>query len=121
MKCEYCGKVIKGTERYKPRKEGFEKLFWDEFIDLESHQSICLAIKVKAKPTFTKKDFVKHYSKIKKFIDSHNMVGMTGEGYQNSKYYNKFNASWRGFGAIMAAYMNTKIGKRKYDYMDFYM
>lgn len=43
------------------------------------------------------------------------LVGHTGEVFYADGY------SWRGWGAAMAAYMNSKDIKGKYVYMEFYM
>ncbi len=115
MKCRNCHEVIKGTEKYNPKNDSRDRVYWNEFVEIQIHEKLHYT-------KYTKNEVMRHYSKIKKFFDNHaGMHGMTGEQYQNSIYYNRFNASWRGFGAMMAAYMNTKLGKRKYCYIHFYM
>ena len=51
--------------------------------------------------------------------------GLTGERLQEQYDHmlvgEEMDFTWRSWGALMAAYMNTKEGERKYNYMSFYM
>lgn len=63
---------------------------------------------------------------IKEELDNNpHFIGLSGEELQeiHNKWLGRVNVphSWRGWGALMSAYMNSKEGKRKYCYMDFYM
>lgn len=63
---------------------------------------------------------------IKKLLDEHpELHGLTGgqlqEEFDHTLYGVDIKLSWRGWGALMSAYMNSKEGKRKYNYMSFYM
>ena len=67
---------------------------------------------------------------IKEFLDTHSKFqGCTGEELQEKyNYFEEYfdgigglDYSWRAWGQLMAAYMNSKECDRKYTYMDFYM
>lgn len=100
--------------------ETFEKLFWEEYV---GRYWIDNRFKLSYND-FQKR--LKELDKIKKYLDKHsNLQGMTGEQLQNVFNYKlgklKVEYTWRGWGALMAAYMNSKVKERKYHYMDFYM
>lgn len=117
MKCveDNCTYIIPGTEKYIPRNKQFSRLYWDEYVAYEEHM-----LKIHG---LSKKSEKKEWSKLKKFLDKNpNFHGCSGEHKPFlEKYKINLNFSWRGWGDMMASYMNSKINKRKYDYMDFYM
>jgi len=92
----------------------FPKLYWEEYIFR------CDEYNVENIKEFNKKK--KYHEELKQFLDNNKeLQGITGEQAQEINLGKFGNYSWRAWGAMMAAYMNSKIGKRKYHYMSFYM
>lgn len=106
-------------------KEQFPKLFWEEYV-------------FRYDPTDSFRDKDTYLSIIKKannlwhiweFLESNpEFHGYTGQEYQSKIGLSEdiydisgMTFSWRAWGQLMAAYMNSKKGKRLYHYMDFYM
>ena len=100
--------------------EQFDKRFWEEYVyNYEVDYNLQDNYREYVKR-------IKYLDKIKTILDEHpEYHGLTGEQLQEK--YNDYldgtyiTFSWRGWGDLMAAYMNSKIKKRKYHYMDFYM
>ncbi len=101
------------------RKEMFRFMFWEQYVhsydweyDYDEDYEVYSAR-------------VKRLNRVKRWLDRHpEFHGLTGEQKQLSTY--KFPSyvvgfSWRGWGALMAAYMNSKCKERLYDYTSFYM
>lgn len=99
--------------------EMFPKLFWDEYV---SSQTCYIDSWEEVEK---EKDYL---NLIKNFLDTHpKYQGCSGEEVQDSYNYFEdiFNfplqCSWRGWGDLMSAYMNSKHLDRRYHYLDFYM
>ena len=99
----------------KEREEQFPKMFWEEYV-------------YKYYINRTYQEYSEHerwFSNLRHFLNCHEELhGVTGEYIQNNpgcipKEFDIF--SWRSWGAVMAAYMNSKEKERKYTYMSFYM
>ena len=121
--------IVKNTEKdiireiykqYESSMDSFRKEFWEEYV-------------YKFDPVWdydrTYKDCqkrIKQLNHIKQILDSNKKYqGLSGEKLQDV-YNHKLDGvelhySWRAWGRLMAAYMNSKEKKRKYHYMDFYM
>jgi hypothetical protein len=65
---------------------------------------------------------------VKRYIEVNHLEGMCGFEYQDSKHCSKIDDlsgknirgfSFRAWGDFMAALMNSKLGKRRYDYCSF--
>lgn len=87
----------------------FPEFYWDEYVDDMNYSG--------------KED---ELAMIKKILDNNPKYhGLTGERLQEQyDHYlegEEMDFTWRSWGQLMAAYMNTKEGKRKYNYMSFYM
>jgi len=109
---------------YINKREQFPKLFWEEYIFQYEPRYMH-----KDKDTY--KSLLDNATKMVtlwEFLEDHKEHhGCTGNIYQNSELYGIVQSitgksySMRAWGALMSAYMNSKKGKRKYHYMDFYM
>jgi hypothetical protein len=93
------------------------ELFWHEYV--ASRTAMYDNYKDVAKE-------LKDLEKIKAHLDKNKKLqGISGEELQEDyNYFNDnklYNYTWRSWGALMSAYMNTKEKKRKYNYMSFYM
>jgi len=91
--------------------DNFPELFWNEYINLDYN--------------LPRQD---NLEKIRKYLDRYpQFQGFTGEEYQELHLREKIEKltgltfSWRSWGALMSAYMNTKKGVRGYSYISFYM
>lgn len=96
---------------YKLPDENFPELFWEEYLNLDFN--------------ILRQDKLE---KIRKYLNRYKQFqGFTGEEYQEEHLKEKIEEitgltfSWRSWGALMAAYMNSKAGIRKFSYIDYYM
>ena len=107
-------------DEHLKRIKQFKKLFWEEYV-----YTYC-SISSYTQSFKEYKKNIKKLNKIKKILDNNKKYqGITGEDLQE-KYNHKLegldiNFSWRSWGSLMAAYINSKIEKRQYHYMSFYM
>jgi len=100
-------------------REMFQKLFWEEYV-----YSYDIWDDTDLKQVQKRAEIL---TKIKNFLDKNpKYLEYCGSRYQNSELWNKIKRltgmtlSMRAWGGLMAAYMNSKIEKRKYDYMSYY-
>lgn len=99
-------------------REQFPKLFWEEYVYKHSVYNDC------SYKQYNKE--VKELFDIKGFLDRRpKYQGISGDAYQNNGLYGgkdiRMKFSMRAWGALMAAYMNSKKKKRLYSYIDYYM
>jgi hypothetical protein len=97
--------------------EMFPKLYWNEYV--AEHTKMYDNWKDVS-------DVLSELEKIKVFLDKNKKYhGISGEELQDKyNYFNNkklFDYSWRSWGSLMSAYMNTKKKERKYDYMSYYI
>lgn len=105
---------------HRTRCEQFEYLFWEEYVyqyypTVDYNNTWAMY-----------EDRIKYYTEFKNWLDSNpRFHGITGQQAQWEEYYKdipeQFQKGYRGWGAVMAAYMNSKEKSRNYNYMDFYM
>ena len=105
----------------------FKRLFWEEYLYESEFQYYNTFSKM---PTFKEiATNTKNMNKIKDFLDKNpELHNITGGSYQQTPLYDTISKitkgmtfSMRAWGALMAAYMNSKKKKRLYDYMSYYM
>ena len=98
--------------------EHFPKMFWEEYV-------------YRFREHFNYNEFkehIKYLTKIKKVLDKNiEYQGLTGQQLQYICQYKlngikgELNYTWRSWGSLMSAYMNSKLKERKFHYMNFYM
>lgn len=100
-------------------EEDFPKKTWQEYRDVVAEWN---------KDGETLPFILANLDFVKWWLDNHKEYqGITGNQLQEEYNYFEevhplaFNYSWRAWGALMSAYMNSKEGERKYHYMNFYM
>lgn len=121
MRCEEdgCDFMIRGTKRYNPMSMQFYRLYWDEYVDYELH--MFSAHSLASTKSVTVEDYRKDLDKLKRWLDKNpEYIGCTGDHKPSLKGM-RLHFSWRGWGQMMACYMNSRIRKRRYHYMDFYI
>jgi hypothetical protein len=105
--CDNCFILAKLFRMMTPDR-GFggidEKMFWDEYISMFKTKKMRVGLE-----------------KLKNFVIKNNLLGISGNEYQNSKLYGKYGIylSLRAWGDFMSALMNTIEKKRKYNYVNF--
>jgi len=101
-------------------RKQFKRLFWEEYL-FEYDSFFNFDTKYS---DMTKQ--VKYLNSIKKILDDNpEYQGITGfqlqEVYGNRLSGRDMPFTWRAWGKLMSAYMNSKAKRRKFDYMSFYM
>jgi hypothetical protein len=107
-------------EKNAELKNMFPKYFWAEYIANTAYER-----------NYTFEDMVNYCGIMNDIYDflwkNKKYQKYTGEQYQESKLHDiiekRFGMTfgWRSWGALMAAFMNTKEKERKYTYMSYYM
>jgi len=107
-------------ERNNELKKMFPKFFWAEYVANEMYER-----------NYTFEDMINYcgvMGDLYEFLKKHSKYhGCSGEKYQETglrEYVEKLTGmtfSWRSWGALMSAFMNSKEKKRKYHYINFYI